>query len=297
VKFLFLFSLLIQLTINSLAQHDEINLYPNGKIILNSPCGAKEKIDTTDEGRPRYIHKVTEPKLWFYKTFKPNPKKVALLVLPGGGFGMVSIENEGRKVAERFQSEGFDIYVLKYRTPSSECQTEKQWAPLSDAMTALELIRKQGYEKIGVVGFSAGGHLGAQLATLFDSNPHVPAISPPDFCCLVYPVISMKESPHEGSRRNLLPDTSKKWVELFSCEKQINAKTPPVLLIHSIDDEVVSYQHSELFFSSLLKKKVHAEIHLFPFGGHAFGIGKSYKPESPEWINLAVDFFNQFRGK
>lgn len=297
MKFLFTQLLLFCLIYSGMAQPEVFSIYPSGKSLLSKSCLAQEKIDTAEEGRPRYIHQVTEPSLAFYKTFKPNPKKTALMVLPGGGYGIISIENEGRKIAERFQSEGFDVYVLKYRTPSADCQTEKQWAPLTDAMVALDLIRKRGHEKVGVIGFSAGGHLGAQLATLFESNPHVPANLPPDFCCLVYPVISMKENPHEGSKRNLLPDSSKKWVDQFSCEKQIQAKTPPVLLIHSIDDEVVSYQHSELFFSALLRKKIHAEIHLFPFGGHAFGLGKSYKPNAPEWIHLAVDFFNQFREK
>lgn len=280
----------------AIGQFDVLSLYPDGNILLNKSCGLAEKIDSTDEGRPRYIHQVTVPELYYYKTFKPNPQKAAILILPGGGYGIISIENEGRKVAERFQNEAFDVYVLKYRTPNSKCQTEKQWAPLTDAQAAVDLIKKRGHEKLGVVGFSAGGHLGAQLGTLAEKNPHYKAIHSVDYICLVYPVISMRESPHLGSRKNLLPDTSKQWVDLFSLENQIHAKTPPTLLIHSVDDDVVSYQHSDLFFGALLKKKIHSEIHLFPFGGHAFGIGKLHKTGAPEWIHLAVDFFQQFKG-
>lgn len=285
------------LTGTVMAQPDTINIYPKDKIPLAKSCSLKEKIDTTDEGRPRYIHNVTEPQIYYFKTFKANPNNTALLILPGGGYGIISIENEGRKVAERFNSEGFDVYVLKYRTPNPACQVERQWAPLTDAMTALELIRKLGHETVGVIGFSAGGHLGATLGTLFDKNPHHPPIKPPDFSCLVYPVISMSEFPHVGSRSKLFADTSRQWVDLFSAEKNITATSPPTLLIHATDDEAVPYQHSELFFGAMVKKKVHAEIHLFPYGGHAFGIGKSYKPESPEWIQLAIDFIQQFKKK
>jgi acetyl esterase/lipase len=287
--FLFLFSSI------AMAQPEVIALYPDGKIPLSKACNTKEVIDTTKEGRVGRIKNVTRPEIFFWKSQKPGARRTALLLLPGGGYSFVSYDNEGRRMAERLQSEGFDIFVLKYRLPNSECQTEKTWAPLTDAMAALDYVKKRGYDNVGLMGFSAGGHLGASLITLFDKNPHYPAVSPPDFACLVYPVINLKEYKHTGSRKNLLgADTTEAMMKQFSLEQQVSQATPPTLLIHSIDDQSVPYQNSELFFQSLLKHKVHAEIHLFPFGGHGFGLGKSVRPEAPEWIPLAVDFFERF---
>jgi acetyl esterase/lipase len=277
------------------SQPEDFLLYPDGNIPLNKNCSSIPKIDSTKEGRPSRLKNIQIPKMTYWKTFKPRPKKTALLVIPGGSYAFVSYENEGRKVAERFQNEGFDVFVLKYRLPNPDCQKSAPWVPLTDAMTALELIQKLGYEKVGVTGFSAGGHLASNLATLFNNNPFKTAVKPPNFACLVYPVISFKESVHVDSKRNLLgKDTSQSMVDLFSSELQISKDTPPTLLIHSADDQSVSYQNSEIFFENLLKKKVHSEIHLFPFGGHGFGLGRVERAEAPEWVHLALDFFERF---
>jgi acetyl esterase/lipase len=295
VKIRSLTFLFILVSFVSIAQPEEYPLYPDGNIPLNKVCSLFEKTDSTKEGRPSKIRSIQNPRMAYWKSFKPNPKKLALLVIPGGGYSFVSYENEGRKVAERFQNEGYDVYVLKYRLPNPMCQNNSAWVPLTDAMTALELIQNRGYEKVGVIGFSAGGHLAASLATLYDKNPFRAAVKPPSYCCLLYPVISFKEFHHTGSRKNLLgKDTSEAMLQQFSLENQINTKTPPTLLIHSADDQTVDYQNSEIFFSKLLKKKIHAEIHLFPFGGHGYGLGKTERPEAPEWLELATDFFDRF---
>ena len=295
VKFRFLFFVLYQTTLMVFSQPEEYLLYPDGIFPLSKPCSVKEKTDSTNEGRPGRIRNIQIPGMVYWKSFKPNPKKLALLVIPGGGYSFVSFENEGRKIAERFQNEGYDVYVLKYRLPNAQCQTNMAWVPLTDAMTALELVQNRGYEKVGVIGFSAGGHLAASLSTLFDKNPYKTAVKPPSYCCLLYPVISFSRFPHLGSYKNLLgKDTTAEFVEQFSIEKQISTKTPPTLLIHSADDQSVDYQNSEIYFQSLLKKKVHAEIHLFPFGGHGYGLGKSERSEAPNWVELATDFFERF---
>lgn len=278
-------------SLQGLAQTEVLPLYPDGKIPLGKPCSLAEIYDTTEEGRPNFHKNITKPALYNWKTYKPNPKRNAVLVIPGGGYSFVSMENEGRKVAERLASEGFEVFVLKYRLPNSECTFHQEWAPLTDAMQALERIRKLGFLNIGVIGFSAGGHLAASLTLLSKRNPYASLVEPPLYTCLLYPAISFCNFQDMGSRKNLLganpPDS---LIQRFSLEKQVTSKTSPILLIHSIDDGAVAYQNSELLFAELIKQKSHAEIHLFPVGGHGYGLGSVERREAPNWLPLFLDF-------
>lgn len=275
----------------SYAQTEILPLYPDGKIPLAKACSLIEVFDTTEDGRPNFHKNITKPELYNWKTYKPNPKRNAVLVIPGGSYSFVSMENEGRKVAERLASEGFEVFVLKYRLPNPECVLHKEWVPLTDAMNALERIRKLGFLNVGVIGFSAGGHLAGSLMLLSKRNPYAAPIEPPTYTCLLYPAISFYNYPDMGSRKNLLgPNPVDSIVQRFSLEKQIVKKVPPILLIHSIDDEIVAYQNSELLFGELIKQKSHAEIHLFPLGGHGYGIGSVEKKEAPNWLPLFLDF-------
>jgi acetyl esterase/lipase len=278
------------------AQTEILPLYSNGKIPLQQNCASAEKTDTTADGHPDRIYHVQKPEMWYWKTMKPQKKRVAVLIIPGGGYSFISMENEGRKVAQRLLNEGYDAFVLKYRLPDDACSQFKSWVPLTDAMAAVQKIRGYGYEKIGLIGFSAGGHLAGSLITMSYKNPHYPAVAPPDFACLVYPVVSLSEASHKGTRTALIGmDTAGPLPQQFSVEKQIGPKTPPTILIHSVDDSIVSYLHSELFFQASMRNKVHAEIHLYPSGGHGYGLGKMDNTEAPDWMPLTMFFFDRYR--
>lgn len=198
-------------------------------------------------------------------------------------------------MGERFSKEGYDVFVLLYRLPEPDCQTTPKWVPLTDAMNALQLIWDRQYQKVGLVGFSAGGHLASCLSTLMDKNPHRTAVQPVNAACLVYPVIDLATYKHTGSRKKLLgADTnSTGMIELFSTQNQVHPKTPPTILIHSMDDKAVPWQNSMLYTEALHKQGVKAALHLFPKGGHGFGMGKPEKSESPDWVPLVLDFFKE----
>lgn len=279
-----------------IGQTNSLDVYSPGTILLARPCTIPESMEYTDDGRPRYLHHVTIPQLYFFKSNSKKQAKGALLIFPGGGYGIISIENEGRKVAERFHNEGFDVFVLKYRTPNFHCQEHAEWAALTDAMVATERIKNLGYSFLGIIGFSAGGHLAASVSTIAGKNPWNKKWVRPDVVCLVYPVISMQSEVHAGSKDNLLPEGNQDLTALFSLENQVHAQTPPTLIIHATDDEVVSFRHAEWYFHALIKEKIPSALHLFPSGGHAFGIGPLHKPDAPDWIPLALPFFSLFNG-
>lgn len=279
-----------------IGQTDILEVYPSGPVPMAKSCAISEIIETTEDGRPRYLHHVTLPQLYFYQSKNSQNSKGALLIFPGGGYGIISIENEGRKVAENFQNEGFDVFVLKYRTPHVQCQEHAEWVALTDAMAATYQIKNRGYTYFGVIGFSAGGHLAASLSTIAGKNPWYKQWANPSFVCLLYPVISMQSAIHAGSKNNLLPNGSQEMRSLFSIENQVHAQVPPTIIIHATDDAVVSFRHSEWYFHSLIQQNIPAELHLFPHGGHAFGIGPSHKTEAPDWIPLALSFFSRFSG-
>lgn len=275
------------------AQSLRMPLYPDKKIPLSVPCSLSLKTDTSKDGKPARLKHVIEPELVFFPATASDSIKKAIMLIPGGGYGFVSFLNEGKNMAESFTSQGYDVYVLIYRLPLQACQENFSWVPLTDAMKGLKIIRQNNYRKIGVIGFSAGGHLAASLCNLSSKNPFSNPIAPPDFAALIYPVISFSEHVHVGSRNALLgADTASiQAVKLFSLENSVSEKTPPTFLIHSIDDKSVPMQNSQLYFNALMKHKVLCEQHLFPFGGHGFGVGKKARKNAPDWIPLALDFF------
>ncbi|MGV3459816.1 MAG: alpha/beta hydrolase [Flavobacterium sp.] len=280
-KLYFLFSFWAVTTVQIYAQNETIKIWPDK--IPNSiadPSYSEER--TVKDGQVQRISKVTEPELTLYKSNQPNG--TAVLILPGGGYGHLSMQNEGEKVAQWLNSLGITTFVLKYRLPSSLIMKDKTTGPLQDVQEAMRIIRRNAEswkinpQKVGVIGFSAGGHLAATLATQYNRQVYTPIdiiSARPDFCMLIYPVISMTEGvTHKVSRTNLLGETPPEpLVKQFSAEMNVTVDTPPTFIIHAENDKSVPVENSRLYFRALKNNRVPAELHVYETGGHGFGLG------------------------
>jgi acetyl esterase/lipase len=198
---------------------------------------------------------------------------MAILICPGGGYSMQAAGHEGRMFAEWFASQGITAAVLKYRLPNGHSNI-----PVSDARQAMKVIRGMAGEwgvdpaKVGVIGFSAGGHLASTLLTYYDDG------SRPDFGILFYPVITMSTATHGGSRRGLLgPNPSQELLDRFSSELQVTAQTPPTMIFFSDDDTVVPPVNGTAFYNALKAAKVPAAMHIYPEGNHGWGFRPDFK--------------------
>jgi len=243
-----------------------------------------------------------KPSLTYFLPQKDKSAGTAVLICPGGGYGFLAADYEGDDVARWFNSFGVTGIVLRYRHRHSGAGYQYP-ASLNDARRALSVIRSRAGElnidpdKIGVLGFSAGGHLAASLGTHYDtgeinSTDPIERIScRPDFMILIYPVISMNDPfTHKGSRENLLgEDPDQKLVDLMSNELQVNSRTPPAFLVHATEDSTVPVENSIMFYSALRKAGVPAEIHIYLKGGHGFGMG-SGKGEVSTWPVLCQNW-------
>lgn len=250
-----------------------ITLYPS-TVPNSKPSAIKES------GKGMYKD-VTVPTLEY---FKPNAEKAsgtAIIIVPGGGYSVVVYDGEGVSTAKALAEKGIAAFVLKYRLPNDAIMTAKKNGPLQDAQQAIKLVRdndeKWGLNKnkMGIMGFSAGGHLASTAATHFEKS-HIEnkenTSLRPDFQILVYPVISMTNAlTHAGSRDNLLgKNPSNEDIDLFSNELQVQANTPPAYLTHTADDTTVDVDNSIQYFEKLRHNKVDVEMHIYPKGGHGF---------------------------
>ncbi len=273
-KLLFLLALIISSV--SLSAQKEIKLYPNGP---------KENNGFTEEkwSRPDFLTQIFDPRMYYYPAPKEIANGTAVLICPGGGYAGISVIKEGKEIAEWFNNLGVTAFVLYYRMPNGHYKV-----PMTDAFTALKIIHKYAAEwnidenKIGIMGFSAGGHLASTVGTHFKSKTQRPA-----FMILGYPVITMnKITTHRGSRENLLgKNPTDKLVKCFSNEMQVTKKTPPTFLVYALDDKAVPPVNSESFYQALLDHGVSAEIHNFEVGGHGFGMRKTGIP-ADNWNEL-----------
>lgn len=238
------------------------------------------------------ISKISRPTLTVYKPQKPNGK--AVIICPGGGYSILAFDKEGTRVAEELNRWGITAFVLKNRLPDDSINIDKSLAPLQDAQQAIRIVRQQAKvfginpQQIGIMGFSAGGHLASTAATHFNfkadaGNSDTTSVRP-DFAILIYPVISFDSSiTHKGSRNNLVGTTPSKEKEIFfSNDTQVSAATPPSFLVHASDDGAVPVENSIRYYQSCVKNKVPVEMHLYPKGGHGFGMNN--KTTDDNWL-------------
>jgi len=290
-KFIFTFKLTLMsflLTSFSIAQNQEFQLWENG--VPNSIENSSYE-ENYDQKQDR-LSKVTNPTLTAFIPEKPNGTSV--IICPGGGYQFLAINKEGYKTAEWFNSLGITAFALKYRLPSDKIMKDKSIGPLQDAQEAVRFIRRNAKkwnlnpEKIGVLGYSAGGHLAGSLSTKYDDVVYtlIDSVSAkPNFTLLIYPVLSMKAGiTHNGSKNKLLgKEASAEIIADFSVEELVDENTPHTFLVHAVDDNAVPAENSINYFLELQKHKVVSEMHLYQNGGHGFGLGR--EGTSQYWIN------------
>ncbi|ACU02508.1 MULTISPECIES: alpha/beta hydrolase [Pedobacter] len=280
----------VLMSAGSLMAQEVLPVYPGAVPGAKPTPATYQETTVMREGRGASITKVSVPTLTVYRAAKEKANGTAVIICPGGGYSGLAIGHEGYPVAERFAAIGVTAFVLKYRLPSDEIMTDRSVGPLQDVEQAIYHVRKDAAKwginpaKIGVMGFSAGGHLASSLTVHYKDlkieNKEGLSLRP-DFSVLIYPVISFTESEHKGSAQNLA-GTDAKLREYFSNDKYVNAETPPTFLIHANDDKTVPVQNSILFNQALVKANVKAEMHIYQAGGHGFGLNN--KTTAEDWF-------------
>ena len=262
MKKLFTMGLLMFTTTMFAQKPIEIQLWPNGAPNSNGITTPEKQID---ESR---VSDVTVPTLTIYRAAKPNG--MAIVACPGGGYVRLATAHEGHDMASWFNAQGITYAVLKYRMPNTHHDV-----PLSDALQAIRIMKQHAdewkFNKVGIMGSSAGGHLASTAATHFTED------SRPDFQILFYPVVSMINPTHQGSKDNLLGKTpSEEMLNLYSNERQVTPQTPPAFIMHSSDDKAVPVSNSIDYYTALVKNGVPASLHIYPIGGHGWGFRDNF---------------------
>ncbi|SFD11272.1 alpha/beta hydrolase [Algibacter pectinivorans] len=293
---------LFLIAFSTMAQNEILNLWetiPNHKHTAEN-----EGVEIKDVKR---VFLTKTPTIEVFLPSKRSLNGKAVLICPGGGYRYLAYDWEGTDVAKWLNSKGIAAFVLKSRLPLSKSLITPHEAPLQDAQRAIRLLRANADKwhinpnKIGVIGFSAGGHLASTLGTQFDApnsfkEQSMDTISArPDFVALIYPVITMQDDfTHKGSQTNLLgsnPDDALK--ARFSNELQVTKDTPPTFLVHAGDDMVVPVENSLKLYNALKINGIKTEMHIYPYGSHGFGlaIGQGYLES---WTNRFYDWLMEF---
>ncbi len=271
--------LFIIITFIFVAVFQSLQLTAQEKIVL-WPQGAPDAKGNQDKDKPNIA---------FYPAPKDTNCGAAVLICPGGGYVNLAYKKEGTKFAQWFNQRGINAFVLKYRLSTWDVAGYTYPAQFNDACRAMRIIRYRAGEwnidpaEIGIMGFSAGGHLASTVATHFDSgnpaakNPVEKISCRPNFMMLIYPVISFTTPySHRFSRKVLLGENpDMELIEKLSNENQISTMTPPTFLIHGNSDSGVPPENSILFYQGLRKAEVPAEIHIFEKGEHGFGLAEN----------------------
>lgn len=288
IKFV-LYSLLYMMTLNVLTgQENTLKLWPAN--IPNQQT--TDEVEIHENREILWITYVQEPTIEVFLPAKKGATGRAVVICPGGGYTGLSYDSEGTDIAKWLNSQGIAAFVLKSRLPNSKSVITSYKAPLQDVQRAIRLVRHNAEkwniskDKIGIMGFSAGGHLASTLGTHYDEEidfdgDDIDSLSArPDFMVLIYPVITMNPSyTHQGSKDNLLGENpDQELVDFYSNETQVDKETPPTFLVHTTDDDSVPVMNSILFYQALSKESIYSEMHIYPEGGHGYGlaIGMGY---------------------
>lgn len=289
--------LLLAMNTATAQQTEALPLYtgtvPNSK---PTPATYKETVDSRSG-----IRNVSEPTLLPFFPEKGKANGTAIVICPGGGYAMLAYGHEGVDLAKRFAENGITAFVLKYRLPSDEIMKDRSIGPLQDAQRALQMVRENAAKwninpaKVGIMGFSAGGHLASTATTHFDT----PVIEMkkgesvrPDFAMLIYPVISMGQYTHQSSKEFLIgKDAPAEKVKRYSNEFQVTANTPPVFLVHSQDDALVPPQNSLQFYNAMIDNKVKGVLNMYQAGGHGYGMNN--RTTTNEWFVRGLEWLRE----
>ncbi len=277
MKILKCYSVLACLFSFAVRSQEIIRLYP-GKIPNSTQMEVSDTGINLSQG---LIRRSVIPTLEMYLPEKEKTPGAAVVICPGGSYTVIVYQGEGITTAKEFAKNGVAAFVLKYRLPNDSFAIDKSIAPLQDAQQAIKTVREHAAkwnidpDKVGIVGFSAGGHLASTEAThfkkaLIENRNNINLR--PDFQVLIYPVISMQDNlTHPDSRTKLLGRIpSKEIIDEFSNELQVDENTPPAYITHAADDRVVDVDNSIGYFEALRRNKVPVEMHIYPKGGHGF---------------------------
>jgi acetyl esterase/lipase len=237
------------------------------------------------------VHNVTRPTLSIHRAQGENSGH-AMVVLPGGGYEVESFVGEGRQIAEYLASQGITAAVLKYRLPLAEASDQPHLVPITDARRALQLMRSKADElefdpgKLGIVGFSAGGHLATATSVLASDS----TVEKPDFAALIYPVTTIEPENRQWLEETLFHrEMTEAELRQYSLVDQVDATTPPAFLLHAWDDDVVPISESLRFAEAMAAAGREVEAHYFPKGGHGFGPGRP-GDGTDQWLGLLADW-------
>ena len=282
-----------------MAQNHIIPLW-EGTPPLQEDMGLEEEVRQENIIR---IANVQTPTIEVYLPNKSIATGQAVMIFPGGGYGILAYDWEGTDFAKWLNAQGIAGIVVKYRLPISKSLTDPKEVPLLDAQRAIRLTRAHAAEwninpaNVGIMGFSAGGHLASTLSTQYAheldrSKDEIDLLDArPAFSILVYPVITFQEKyTHGGSKKNLLGENpSPELVDRFSNEKNVTEQTPPTFLVHAQDDTGVPIENSLLYYQALHQHGIPASLHIYPKGGHGFSFGLGKGPVE-NWRDVLLDW-------
>jgi acetyl esterase/lipase len=282
------------------AQNKSILLYPDG---VPGSKGIHIQEESIMTGGITRVKDITEPALFVFQPLKKT-SDAAVIICPGGGYGILAIDHEGYDIAAWFNARGMTAFVLKYRLPQDTLFENKEIRPLQDARQAIRIVRGKAADfgvspdKIGIMGFSAGGHLASTASTHFNvqagENSDSMISVRPDFSILIYPVITFSDAfTHPGTRENLIGQyPSAEQIEFYSNEKHVTKLTPPTFLISTADDEVAP-ENSILYFLACRKNKVPVEMHIYEKGGHGYALKKNGLGPVETWPDRLEDWMKE----